>query len=224
MGGVTLISIFVTVGRRTLIGGENLKPAFQRIFWGFLIVFIDVQFEYVDFIADPIGYFLVFTGLKLISREFLFRKYASWTSLFLIFFSIPAIFINTNRLNELPPISGMNFYVFTLSMGDLLLISYIFKLMLEIASYEGQVTLLQRIHTIFILYLTASVSTLIIQPLLWGYATVFLIGISLATEIVAFVMHIIFLVQLLKFPNKRFPQNPMKAVMPIYHTNNSSER
>lgn len=207
-----------------LIGGENLKPAFQQIFWGFLIVFIDIRFEYVDVIADPIGYFLIFNGLKLVSRHFLIREYARWTSLFMIFFSIPATFIDANRLNELPPMSGMNFYMFTLSISDLLLVSYILKLMLEIASYEGQVSLHHRIHTIFILYLTASISSLIIQPFIWGFATVFLIGISFATEIVAFVMHIIFLVQLWKFPNKRFPQNPMKAVVPSYSTNNSSER
>lgn len=191
-----------------------MKPAFKQIFWGFIIVYFELNIEFVDLLADPIGYFLIFKGLKLLKDYFSACKHAITLALFLIFFSIPAIFLPNNRTDEFHSIYSLqvtDFYLFSLSFVNLLLIFFVFKLLLEIsANHEN---LQKRIQIIFLLYMISSISTLVIQPFLWGFAVVLLIGLSIATGIVAFIMHIIFLVQIWKFQNfKDYTPKPMHKI------------
>ncbi|MFC4410484.1 hypothetical protein ACFOZY_08610 [Chungangia koreensis] len=178
-----------------------MKPAFQQIFWGFIIVYFEIHFLVIDLLADPIGYFLIYKGLKILTDQFTKYKSVKMVSLLLIFISVPDVFINNTRMEEIQPAIFADYYLFALSVGNLLLIFFIFKIMLDIALSVGNEPLLKRIQIIFLLYMISSISTLLIQPFLWGFAAVLLIGISIATGIFTFIMHIIFLIQLWKFRN-----------------------
>lgn len=190
-----------------------MKPAFRQLFWGFIIVYFEIHIVYVDVLAEPVGYYLIYKGLKLLVEHYSANKQSIAASLFLMFYSIPTVFISNNRSDGSQALYFADHYVFSLHIGNLLLIFFIFKLMVELSSSHEQ--LQKRIQTYFLLYMIASFSSLIFQQFLWEKAVVFLVGISIANGIIAFFMHILFLVQLWKFPNsiEYYDYKPMNTVM-----------
>jgi hypothetical protein len=66
---VFLISADYGVGSRTTEVLEAMRAAFMQLFWGLLIIAVDVKFEGFDAILpDPIGYVFMISALRYLSR------------------------------------------------------------------------------------------------------------------------------------------------------------
>ena len=108
--------------------------AFRKMFWGFLFVVLEIQIEFIDLLPEPLGYALIFIGVSQLVEEFSFGKKAKAWALFLIFFSIPTVFVSNIGINDaLHSYDGWTIYHTVLALCKLILVFYIFQLMLVIS-------------------------------------------------------------------------------------------
>ncbi|KGR77242.1 hypothetical protein [Ureibacillus manganicus] len=126
--------------------------AFQKLFWGFLLIWIDV-YVIVDVFADPIGYYLIYSGIKLLVREFPIAKKSEFLAMILVIISAPSLFI---KQPPQPPTgfiySAIDWYYTIISFANFLLIYFIFQLIIAIASKCGKQTMVNWSKTIGITY------------------------------------------------------------------------
>ena len=76
---------------------------FKKLFWGFLFVFLEIHII-IDILPDPIGYFMIFSGLILLLKNIPDSKpgkHAMRWAQALIILSIPSVFLSQNEINQL---------------------------------------------------------------------------------------------------------------------------
>ena len=126
--------------------------AFQKLFWGFLLVWIDV-YVIIDVFADPIGYYFIYSGLRLMVYEFPIGKKAEFLALVLVIISSPSLFM---KQPSQPPTgiiySAIDWYYTIISFANFLLIYFIFQLIIAIASKCGKQTMVNWSKTFGITY------------------------------------------------------------------------
>ncbi|MCM3651395.1 hypothetical protein [Metabacillus litoralis] len=144
-----------------------MNQAFNRIFWGYLFVLIEIHIIVIDILADPVGYYLIFSGITMLLKNFPIAHKARKLSFALIFISIPSVFIQQNaginQLEQLSFLSGWSLYMIVLDLVKLILVFYIFQLIMTIVHKHAD------------------------DGLLW---------IVLITIIISFIMEIVFLILL----------------------------
>ncbi|WP_404332506.1 hypothetical protein [Mesobacillus maritimus] len=47
-----------------------LYEGFRKIFWGFILVFLEIHLLIIDILPDPIGYYLIFSGINLLNKHY----------------------------------------------------------------------------------------------------------------------------------------------------------
>ena len=126
--------------------------AFQKMFWGLILVWIDV-YVIIDVFADPIGYYLIYLGIKLMVERFPIGKKAEFLALVLVIISAPSIAINQPSQ---PPTgfvySAMDWYYTMMSFANFLLIYFIFQLIIDIAAKSEKQSMVNWAKTIGMIY------------------------------------------------------------------------
>ncbi|MED4015070.1 hypothetical protein [Sutcliffiella cohnii] len=181
-----------------------MNEGFGKLFWGFLFVFIEIHFVFIDILPDPIGYILIYTGLGIIVSKYptIHVEKARGFALALIFFSVPTIFIAQNEIKK-QVFTFWSTYSFLLEIVQFILIFYTFQVMLELAKklesdllYRGTSNLLKVYTSLFVL-LT------ILQTFGMNFYSSTLTGLIIFLNVITFVIMIIFLVHLRQF--KKWP-------------------
>jgi len=71
------------------------RDAFRKLFWGFLLIMIDIRIQGVDILPDVIGYYFFYSGMMMLSGQSEhFRKGANY--------SIPMMVLSVLTLYERP--------------------------------------------------------------------------------------------------------------------------
>lgn len=163
-----------------------MSTAFNQIFWGYLMIMIDIRIGSLDLIADPIGYAIILAGLTTLIGQISFDDKSRTFARLLIYLSIPSMFIDPNHLGFF---SGWSVYFLALSILDLVMVYYIFRLIIEFNGRFGNVIIIDRTDTIFTLYMLINIIALVLGPILTAIPILFF-----TIAIASLVMDIAFLV------------------------------
>lgn len=183
-----------------------IYSAFTKIFWGFLLVFLDIRlFMPIDLFADPIGYFLIFSGVHLLVNDFPIGRKAKYLSITLSILSIPTLFYDKVDAGVGEYFSYLNWYLSALGLAHYILIFFVFQLIVEIANRSKNENLIRRSSTTFIAFF---IVTFVIY--LWTTFAInlpmhsnWVISVSTLLLIIGFIMGILFLTLLWSTRNVR---------------------
>lgn len=177
-----------------------MNEGFGKLFWGFLFVFIEIHFVFIDILPDPIGYILIYTGLGIIVSKYptIHVEKARGFALALIFFSVPSIFIAQNEINE-QVFTVWSTYSFLLEIVQFILIFYVFRVMLELSIELGSDALYKGTSNLLKVYITLFVVVTVFQSFAINLYNSPLIGLIIFFNVLLFVVMIVFLVHLRRF-------------------------
>ena len=182
-----------------------MAQAFNKIFWGYLIVLIEIHIIVIDVLAEPIGYYLIYSGIKTLLNEFQIGNKAKSLSLVLVFLSIPTVFISQNTgangLIHQSIFSWWSLYLTVLSLVKLILVFFIFQLIMEVVHKYGNEGMIRRSKKTFTNYMIVTLFTLFLQPFLINFSADYVLVIGIFIIIISFIMEIIFLVLLRSIKN-----------------------
>ena len=185
-----------------------MNQAFNRLFWGYLFVLFEIHIIVIDILADPVGYYLIFSGITMLLKDFPIAHKARKLSFALIFLSIPSIFIQqnveTNQLQPLSFLSGWSLYTTVLDLLNIILVFYLFQLIMAIVHQHADDGLIRRSSKTFSLYLIVKLIATIASPFAMNLSGDELLWIVLVTIFVSFIMEIAFLVLLWSFRKVRW--------------------
>lgn len=177
-----------------------MNQAFNRIFWGYLFVLIEIHIIVIDILADPVGYYLIFSGITMLLKNFPIAHKARKLSFALIFISIPSVFIQQNvginQLEQLSFLSGWSLYMIVLDLVKLILVFYIFQLIMTIVHKHADDGLIRRSSRTFSIYIIVKLIATIANPFAINLSGDGLLWIVLITIIISFIMEIVFLILL----------------------------
>lgn len=179
-----------------------MSEAFNKIFWGYLLILIEIHFLVIDIFPDLLGYYLIFSGISILLNDFPIGNKAKNIALALIFISIPTVFIEQNtgadQLGQLPFLSGWSIYVTVLGVLKLTLVFYIFQLIMAIVNKHGDFALINRTKKTFYTYILIMVLTMIAHSFSINFSTDQFIVVSIISLVLGFIMEIVLLVLLRK--------------------------
>lgn len=145
-----------------------MKNAFTKIFFGYLISQIELHMVFIDLLPDPIGYFLIFLGVRdLLEGHPAGRKAANW-ALALIFISLPTVLIPMPSSNGAIISEAGEIYHMGLPILQLILVFYLFQLLLEIAEKGFDLPLQNRTLKLFRFYIVWMLAAQICGAFLLG--------------------------------------------------------
>lgn len=189
-----------------------MRESFGKIFWGFLLVLLEIHLIVVDILPDPLGYFYIYTGIQsLVKYDKENAEKARLLSILLIFVSLPAMFFqNTsiNQMGEFAPMNGWSIYMIILGFAKFILVYYIFKLMVSISEELGRKSLKQRTQSVFRFYTIVMLIHFLLQSFLINLYSDLLLGVIILLVVSSLIVEITFLVLLRTFRNLRDPVNP----------------
>ncbi|WP_188207277.1 hypothetical protein [Alkalibacillus aidingensis] len=175
-----------------------MKYAFTLMFWGFIIVFLEIFIISIDISPDPIGFFMIAVGLYHLESDYPIAKRGGLTAFILAALSTPSVFIANNDLHEAIT-GGWFFYSTALTIMEVILVYFILKLMIEICKefkleelQNKYKTFLNWYVSVFIIVHLLSAFTLNVYSNTYG-SLVIIFGL------ISLVFHIVFLVYLFKF-------------------------
>lgn len=178
-----------------------MKPSFRKIFWGLLLILLEIHIVVIDILPDPLGYFLVFSGVSLLEMKnnLRDRNKVRRMSLVLLFISIPTIFVQ-NTLNEvISPYSIWPMYMKGLGILKLILVYYLLKFMVTIAQEHGGVELVKRTEQIGKVYITATLIVIFIESFLVNLTEWWATGLAMLNIIVSLIMEVTLLILVHRF-------------------------
>ncbi|WP_217587522.1 hypothetical protein [Lentibacillus saliphilus] len=170
-----------------------MRTAFGRIFWGFLLVLIDID-VFIDLLPNPVGYLLIFSGIAILLDKYPIGKKAYTTAILLTIVSIPTIFIHATE----------KWWVYAFGLGalKLLLVFFLFQLMLEIARVQDDAQLFRKTSSTMKFYMISFILVYIATPFTINSVNQFnSTSLAFATilAVAILIVEIIFLLLLLKF-------------------------
>lgn len=168
-----------------------MNPAFKKIFWGFIFVLIEIHI-FIDFLPEPVGYFLIFSGASLLAEDFKMGHIAKNLSIVLLIFSIPSVFIQNNV--EFPIVSLWYIYFLMMQLGKIILVFYIFKLIMEFVKEHGDKRIIERSSKTFTIYLITMLTLQIMHSFLINFSNDAAVALTVFSIVVALIMEIVFLV------------------------------
>jgi len=177
-----------------------MDKAFNNIFWGYLFVLIEIHLFVIDLLPDPIGYWLIFSGISIILKDFPIGHKAKNISLALLVLSIPTVFIQQNSgvdgLGAMAMISGWSFYEILLSWLKIILVFYLFQLIMAIVVNQGNTLLIKRSSRTGYSYLIIMLTAALLNSFIINISGDMLITLTIITVISTLIMEIVFLVLL----------------------------
>lgn len=179
-----------------------MSEAFKKIFWGYLVVLIEIHFLVIDIFPDPLGYYLIFSGISMLLKYFPIGYKAKNMALVLIFISIPTVFIEQNagadQLGQIPFLSGWPLYMTVFGVLKLILVFYIFQLMMVIVKKHGDSALLTHTTKTYYAYILVMVLTMIAHSFSINFSTDQYMVVTIISLVLGLIMEIVFLVLLRK--------------------------
>ncbi|WML44432.1 hypothetical protein [Neobacillus sp. PS3-40] len=189
-----------------------MKENFSKLFWGFFLIFIEIHIIKVDLLPDPLGYLLIFLGIKALSKGTLVGKKAQAMAMVLIFVSLPTIFIyqngKANEFAQILPLDGWNIYMNALGVLKIMLVFYIFKIMLSLVNERSEIALVKRTTTTFHIYIVVMLSNFFLQSFTMNVGTNMLQAITSIMIVSSTIVEIIFLVLLRRYMKIQENINP----------------
>lgn len=153
-----------------------MKSAFSNLFWGLLIVAIDIRLIFdFDVLADPVGYLLIAYGMSRISTSIPLFRFGKWVAFLLAMISFPdllgprsePIFQRTLTLES----SWWELWVSGV-LGDFALLLLIYTLCegtSQLAKVQGERGLFDHMRGSWWLYLLTTAPLMLITPLLLNF-------------------------------------------------------
>lgn len=179
-----------------------MSEAFSKIFWGYILVLFEIHIFVIDILPEPIGYYLIFSGISMLLNDFPICSKAKNMALSLTFISIPTVFIQQNAgadpLGQIPFLSGWSLYLTVLGVLKLILVFYIFQLILAIVKEHGDFSLINRTTKTFYTYIIVMVLTMIAHSFTINFSTDQFMVVTIISLVLGFIMEIVFLVLLRK--------------------------
>lgn len=192
-----------------------LYEGFRKIFWGFILVFIEIHLMVIDILPDPIGYFLIFSGINLLNNHFDYKNKGKHVALSLVFLSIPTLFIQNQAVEQM---SGLAMYLSLIGILNLILVYYIFQLMVLIANKRKDHSLFKRTTTTFRIYMVLMFLVTFLEAFFINMTESMRMGFIVLSAIFGLALNIFFLVLLSKFSKLSDDGNAP------YNRSNSSEK
>ncbi|MGY3718442.1 hypothetical protein ACWE42_23280 [Sutcliffiella cohnii] len=177
-----------------------MNEGFQKLFWGCFFIFFEIHI-FIDLLLDPVGYMLIFSGLRLISHEYpLITEIdkAKRFAMLLTFLSIPTVFIS-NVGNEIQRITLWDAYLFSIGIIQFILIYFIFIIMLEFAKTSEAESLYTRTSKLFNVYTTVFITITILQTFSINFTNNLYFSLLVILNIVMLILTIVFLVHLHRY-------------------------
>ncbi|KAB8125840.1 hypothetical protein F9U64_21540 [Gracilibacillus oryzae] len=177
-----------------------MKDAFSKMFWGYILVLIEIHLFVIDILADPVGYFLIYLGINHLVNEFPIGHKAKNLAIVLILLSIPTVFVvNIDAFSSEPVLSRWSIYGTVLSLLKLILIFYIFQLMMEIANSSSDPYLIGRTEKTFLTYIIIMALISISQPFTMNFSMDVHTTYVILTIVISLIMEVVLLVLLRRF-------------------------
>lgn len=125
-----------------------MNKAFRLMFWGYIFVFFRMQFG-IDLLAAPIGYYLIYSGARLMSERFPAAKKAEMVAFIGILISMPGVFVNLSEVT-----GGLwKLYAEGLFLWKVILVYYLFIVWKSAIQNVGQNRLRQRVQITYVWYM-----------------------------------------------------------------------
>ncbi len=149
-------------------GGKLLADAFQRIFIGLLLVFLDFRIQYVDILPDFIGYIFIFRALDTLARQHPCFSRARPFALALIFLSVTSLVVTPgmNLLEGPPSTQDLSWTLLgqVLTVLDLFLIYWLSQGIYELAKERKLEELQEKAQYRWKFYFLATAVILVYTP------------------------------------------------------------
>ncbi|WLD91735.1 hypothetical protein [Alkalihalobacillus sp. AL-G] len=179
-----------------------MSSSYRKIFWGFLLVLIEIHIIAIDLLPDPIGYYFIFSGISKIVEDYQFGKNAKNLSMFIIFISVPTVFLQqTTSLNQFGQITAFSIwpmYMIVLGILKLILVFYVFQLLMKIVNNLGAESLIRRASNTFKIYMSVMFVLTIFQSFTMNLSNDLLIALSVVFVVLSLIMEISFLLLIRK--------------------------
>lgn len=173
-----------------------LYEGFRKIFWGFIFVFLEIHLIAIDILPDPLGYYLIFKGLKQVNNHFEVESRGKLLALGLVYFSLPTVFLQNTSIEQ---VSCWFFYMSIIGILNLVLAFNIFKIMVLIATNRKESNLLRRTEITFKVYMISMFLITFFEPFSINMNISEETGYFVFSAVIGLIMNIIFLVLLSKF-------------------------
>ncbi|WP_010676648.1 hypothetical protein [Bacillus timonensis] len=175
---------------------------FKRIFWGYLFILLEIQLFVVDILPEPLGYYLIFSGIATVPIENRTGNKLKKLLIGLIIISIPTVFIQQNgNLNDLGTVAGIypwGIYTSILEIFKLIVAFFIFQLIIEAVTAHGDEFLLRKSSQTFKIYMTVMLLITLSHSFAMNLSTDVIAGYLFFTIPIGLIMEIMFLVFLWK--------------------------
>ena len=146
----------------------EIPYAINKIFWGLLLVLLDINIIYFDILPDILGYIMIVSGLSGLKPYSLFFRKAKIAAVFLVILSVPAFFlIPAIPLDEFQPSSSSLITMASSTIFGLLhlvVIYYSIYGLIEMAKKLNIYELPERSQDRLNVYLIGSLGTMTVFP------------------------------------------------------------
>lgn len=173
-----------------------MYEGFRKIFWGFILIFIEIHIMVIDILPDPIGYYLIFSGINLVNNHSGFKNKGKNIALALVFFSIPTLIIQNQGVVQM---SASAMYLSLMGILNLILAFYIFQLMVSISNKREDDSLSKRTTTTFKIYMALMFLLTFLEAFSINITESMRMGFLAFSAFFGLVMNITLLVLLSKF-------------------------
>ncbi|MEH7236713.1 hypothetical protein [Bacillus sp. JJ1562] len=194
---------------------------FKRIFWGYIIILIEIHMFVIDLLPDPVGYYLIYSGVAALPPENRIGNKLKKLLIGLMFISIPTVFIQQNvKVNELGSFAGialLDIYSIILEISKLILVFFVFRLIMEFVTVIGDKFLVRRSSKTFKIYMTVMPLITLSHTFAMNLSSNILLGYLFFTIPLGFIMEIMFLVLLWKLHK----HNGFRGFPPLYNKNDN---
>ncbi|MEJ8302912.1 hypothetical protein [Saccharibacillus sacchari] len=152
-----------------------MKPAFANLFWGLLLVWIDIPFSTFDVFNDTVGYLLIAYGMHRISKPIPLFTFGRWLAAFLAILSIPTTFSEESvSLFDQPFLLQGTWWEIWMSgvLGEFALLLLIYTLcegIGRLAKSRGENGLFEHMRGSGSVYLFSAVPLMLISPFLLNF-------------------------------------------------------
>ncbi|MBO8172132.1 MAG: hypothetical protein H0Z33_09580 [Bacillaceae bacterium] len=181
---------------------SNMPKAFHQLFWGFLMVLIDIFLFRLDLFPDFVGFLIIHAGLRkleLRDREFVIAK--KWTTA-LVFLSFPALYqFSPNVLNGIVLSNRLWLSItFSIVLGlmHLILVYYIVKGMIHLVESEKQ-TLARKSEKRLNFYVGGILVSLVILTFIFNVPEQIGAFLLIGSSVISLIVEISFLVLLKEY-------------------------
>lgn len=178
-----------------------MADAFRKMFWGYLFIVLEIHI-FIDLLADPIGYWLLFSGISTLAKDFPIANKAKILSLALLLFSIPTVLIQ-GESSQPALFTGWTVYFNSIHLLNVVLVFYMCRLLMEIAKHHEDKLLVKSTYKTSMSYIVVMLLGELFSSFAINLSNTNFTGIIWVAIFASLLMHILFL-SLLHQYKKRF--------------------